>query len=318
VSPGRGAGRQGSGSAGGIRLSVAAVLLALVAVDLVLVGFAVTRTHAAAAEPAGPIPTFGVPPTGTPTPAPTPTASPVAAAPRVLAAVSATEAWRATPGSCQGGGAEVDHSTDGGATWQAVSPPVAQGAGQVLALTGASGANVSAVVASGAACTPDVFITQSSGQFWKEQAPSLAGSTFLEPGAAGSVHTSSGDAASPCAGPVQALDTGDGTVAVLCAAGVSERADGQSAWVSSPVQGGLAIAATDHGYVLAASGASGCAGLAIESLPSPLGSAAPTPVGCIQQLADPSAVTLSAAGSSVWLWSGGTTMVSTDGGATWG
>jgi hypothetical protein len=80
----------------------------------------------------------------------------------------------------------------------------------------------------------------------------------------------------------------------------------------------LAIATSGTGYVLATSGAAGCAGVQIETLPSPIkADSTPTPVGCAASVTAPEALTVSQSGNSIWLWTGTTTLVSTDGGITW-
>ncbi len=306
--------------AGYRRLWVAVWVVVFVLVDVALVVVALAATHSDVPRTHGPIPTFSSPPRATPTPTatstPTATATPLAtdtaAAPRFLSALSATDAWRATPGSCSGADAVVEHSTDGGARW-VIASTTRYAIHRVLALDG--GATHTGVVGGvGDACTPRYYTTFTGGKFWAEYPDSLAGAVFIDPGN-NALHLAASTVAAPCIAPLQIAKSSNG-VAVLCTDVVFVRSAAAS-WVRLPMSGVLAVAASDSGYTLAVSGASGCSGVRIESLPSAVTAASsPTTVGCAS-LAETSQVTLAQHGSVLWLWSGMSVKVSTDAGATW-
>lgn len=295
-------------------IAIAAFLL----VDVALVAWALTTTRASAPSTPGPIPTFTnrpATPTATPTPAPTSPPTPaVAAAPRLLAVVSATEAYRATPGACTGGDAAntvFEKSTDAGATWQAFAT------GQynfhtMLALSDATDTRVSAVVGAGANCAIGAYSSFTGGQFWQEYPQNLAAASYIDPADRSKIHTSAGAEAAPCPAALQ-LASGANSTAVLCDGTVFTRA-GSGTWASAPVPGVLALTASDSGYTLAVANVAGCAGVSIQSLPV---GGSPTVVGCDAAATAPTAVTLAQQGQSLWLWSGTTVAVSANAGATW-
>ncbi|MEO8908075.1 MAG: hypothetical protein ABI310_08365, partial [Microbacteriaceae bacterium] len=138
-----------------IVVGIAAFLL----VDVALAAWALSTTRANG-DPSnpGPIPTFTNMPTARPTPTATPTPiQPAAqAAPRLFAAVSATEAYRASPGSCTGPAAVLEKTTDAGATW-APQPTARYNFRTLLALSEATDTNLSAVAGANANCAISAY-----------------------------------------------------------------------------------------------------------------------------------------------------------------
>ncbi len=143
-------------------------LVGLLLVDVVLVVLAMrppaaadtsqTRTTAASVTP-----TTG----GSPTTAPT-TETPTGPGPlaATIAGLDATTAWRATVGSCADGGADVEVSTDGGATWTAAKTPVGAIV-RVQPLEKGRGF----VIGAGPDCTPRQYSTTDSGKTWSTPEP---------------------------------------------------------------------------------------------------------------------------------------------------
>jgi hypothetical protein len=199
-----------------------------------------------------------------------------------------------------------------------VTLPVAQNTQRILDLTGATDANASVVVASGAACAPNFFETQSSGQYWQPDSSQLGSVAYLDPVDGTSIHLPQGSGSAPCSDGVQTVMRSNGAAAELCGSGIYEELSGQSTWSSVPLSGALAITGTDTGYLIATAGTAGCQGISMQSLTSPIQGAQPATVGCVTQQGPPSQVTLSAAGTNVWLWTGDSVLVSTDSGANWG
>jgi len=289
-------------------IGIAAFLL----VDVALVGWAVSASHPDVEAKPGPIPTFTNRP-DTPAASATPTtpATPTVAAPRLLVAVSATEAYRATRGACTGGDTVFEKTTDGGATWQA-SKTGRYAFHTMLTLSGATDTHVSAVVGAGSSCAIGSYSSFTGGQFWQEYPDNLADANYIDPADRSTLHLAGATQDAPCPAALQ-LATGTNSTAVLCADTVFTRA-GNGVWASAAVPGVLALAPSDDGYTLAVAGVTGCSGVAIESLDV---GGTPAPVGCDAAVTSPAGVTLAQQGSNLWLWSGDTVAVSTDAGATW-
>lgn len=290
-------------------IGIAAFLL----IDVALVAWALTATHPDVSAKPGPIPTFtNRPATPTATPTPTPPPAPTTqAAPRLLIAVSATEAYRATPGACTGADTVFEKSTDAGATWQASNT------GQykfhtMLTLSGASDTQISAVVGAGTNCAIGAYSSFTGGQFWQEYPNNLASANYIDPADRSKIHTGGAAQSAPCPAALQLASSANST-AVLCADTVFTRA-GDGTWASAPLSGVLALAASDSGYTLAVAGVAGCPGVSIQSLAV---GGAPTVVGCAAAVTEPAGVTLAQQGQNLWLWSGDTVSVSTTAGATW-
>lgn len=314
--------------AGARRVAMIVLIVAFLAVDGVLIVMAATATGVKPHGTLAPIPTFSSMPSPRPTPSATPTVTPTstpaaatipstAVSPRFLAAVSATTAWRATPGSCTGTPAVVEETTNGGATW------VAADLGKISARTVLflSGGATSAAVVSGAtsSCTPAFFASFTSGRFWAPYPDRMGEASYIDP-TTHALYLAGAQTPSPCDDPRQVVHTSTGT-AVVCPGELKART-GSGGWVGIPVPGLLAVAAApdgaaSNGWVVAVSGVGGCAGVAIQAVD---GSVRPgmsvTTTGCAAS-ATPAGVTLSRSGPTLWLWSGDKTFVSSDSGANW-
>ncbi|WP_386052425.1 hypothetical protein [Terrabacter terrigena] len=97
----------------------------------------------------------------------TPGGVPVA---RLVSALDASTAWRASAGSCVAGGSRVEVTTDGGATWTRLpSPARAVARVQLLSERGAF------VIGAGAECEPRQYATRDAGQSWQPPTPVSGG-----------------------------------------------------------------------------------------------------------------------------------------------
>ncbi|KQQ28375.1 hypothetical protein [Frondihabitans sp. Leaf304] len=306
------------------RIVVIAVIVAFVVVDVLLVAAALRATAPVDPGTPGPIPTY------TSSPQPTATASASAAIDepsgevRLLSAVSATEAWRTTPGLCGGAAPKVERSTDGGDTW-AVVDLGSTGVADAVALNAGSDRTALAGHLTGSCTKTKAMATFTEGKFWAASTTDVADLAFVVRGS-NRVHLASGVVAGPCATPLGAVQSGS-AAAVSCADAFAVK-NGDAAWQTVTVDGLLAFTATGTGtatsYLLAVDSASDdCDGVAIESLTADLTpDSVPTPVGCAPVASaagtlDPSTVALSRVGANVWLWAGSRVSVSADGGASW-
>ncbi|WP_157071408.1 hypothetical protein [Curtobacterium ammoniigenes] len=315
---------------------VAVVIVILIIIDLVLVVLALQKTAPQPATTPGPIPTFTSPaspvpsPSGTVTPGAGAGAGAAAASPsstastatavtgvagdRMLSAVSATEAWRATAGACDGAAPLLEHSTDGGVTWNAVQLPASV---QAIAGLRASTAHVAILGATGTACTAQDFVSTNAGGTWSPSSdPSVAGAGLLS----GSVHLTSGSTvAAPCSGAFAVFE-GNTTTTVLCPDVLVWRS-GTGAWVHVPVTGLAALTVNGSSYTIARQGVAGCSGIAVDSMVA----YGVTPASTLKQLGCASKLTsngggpvaIAQTGSDVWLWGGSSVARSLTGGASW-
>ncbi|PZF59460.1 hypothetical protein DEI81_13800 [Curtobacterium sp. MCBD17_013] len=309
---------------------LAAVVVVLVVVDVLLVTVALGRTAPGDNGQAAPIPTFSSVPaaTATPTarpsasasatadPTPSATGTPTAAGDgqrRFLVAVSASELWRATSGSCTGGDAVVERSTDGGATWKAGS--TAQYDVHTVAGLDAGGVKTSIVAGTGASCAETALSSYTDGEYWAADDAALV-SDYVTTDSR--IHMSSGTSPSPCASPTQVLTSGT-TAAVVCPGVLAVRQTAADDWVQVPVSGLVAATPTDSGFTLARTGRSTCDGVEVDTLTTAAAAAGskPTHAGCAPATTTSGAVAIAQTDSRVSVWSGSQVLTSTDGGATW-
>ncbi len=290
-------------------IGVAAVVVALVVIDVVLVALALARTAPETPGQPRPIPTFG----STVTPSASATADPAAddagSASHLLSAIDGQEAWRASSTTCSDPKAVLEHTTDGGKEWQAVDLDADV---RTIAALRATSSGVSVLVGTGDACATTVRTTTDDGATWADGAPGAAGAGITEDG----LVLGSDLVDAPCADPADAF-RGDSTTLVACDDQLDWRS-GTGAWVDVPVDGVRAIAVDGSEYTLARAGTASCDGLQIETMPAAgvTGETTTTPIGC-NHVPTERPIALDRAGEDLWMWSGDSVTVSTDGGATW-
>ncbi|TFC08841.1 hypothetical protein [Cryobacterium sp. MDB2-33-2] len=309
-----------------------------IAVDILLIVWAINSTRASAAGGTPRIiPTYAATPV---TPAETPSATPAATgaatptpssttastgtilpvpATRLLVAVDATTAWRAQTGACPATTAAPQLTTDSGATWDTTnaSGPTDVTAPQSLTVTSASTVELLGLAKSG--CAPQVVKTFVSGDNYKSYPEKVATSWYVDPTNRARVHAPGADHAAPCDAVVALAPKGDKAAAALCADGrLFTTTDAAATW-SAPVAlpGAIAVAPADTGYLVVAAGRPQCAGAQLLTVTDAL---VATVEGChttsTPAAALPGTVAVSEAGSTIWLWAGDTVVRSTNAGAT--
>ena len=290
------------------------VLAVLVVADVALIAAAVASTRPGEQREAGPIPTFSSgPTTETPTPTPEPTTAPSSTQPAgFLSAVSATEAWRATPGSCTDDAALVERSTDGGATWQPME--LAFDLRTVVALE-ASPEKVSVLGGVGDDCERQFWSSFTAGEFWKEYPDQVSTPAFADVDSS-TVSLDGTAVPSPCPAPSRVLS--DGTVGlVACADAVSTRTTGGD-WSSVSVPGLLDAVLLSGEYLAGVTGVDTCDGVAVQSVTTPVTPrSAATTIGCVTGVDAAQGIVLASVDDVVWLSAGSVSRVSVDGGVTW-
>ena len=248
-------------------------------------------------------------------PSPTVTSTPavpaVASAPRQLVPVDASDIWRASTGSCPTTAAVIEHSIDGGATWQIVTTPGID-VRQVLELAPQGGATVWLAARTGVDCAVGAFGSYTDGEFWGAYPGAISDFAYLDP----ALIVGGVPVAASCA-PVTQVRSAADRVMATCADALSERIGATGEWATFALPGLLAAAPSENGYVAAVWGAPGCAGVSVQSIASPVGSAESVVVGCVSEETAPDQLTIAEFGSTVWLWSADRLSVSDDVGVSW-
>lgn len=255
------------------------------------------------------------PATGGPT-TPPPTGISALAAPlqTMLVAVDDQRAWRALAGSCSAGGATLETTKDGGATWVNTNTPV-----EMIARVRAADDQSAFVIGAGQSCVAELRTTTDAGAAWGSVS-SVASAWFRDPQDPTVVGGPGASASQPCAGLV-VLDLAvlsPRSARVLCAdGGVRSTTDTGSAWVDSgALAGAVAMAVLPaspaHTYVVRVDAAD-CDGIALWRVDQSVATA------CIQVTLpdDPGQISISLVKGGGWLAVGDTTMRSTDNMVTW-
>src|SRR5690606_14075175 len=157
-----------------------------------------------------------VEPEPSPTPSPTPSQTPVfdRAAERFLA-VGSGVIWRGTAGECGAVAPVLERSTDGGKSWNDVTPTY-RGIGQLLAVRAFAGDQSEIVALMGDDCELQALRTFTYGQFWEPYDDVLANSWYINPTDPASVGHPGGSLPLPCI-DAHGLRTAGDLQALICA-----------------------------------------------------------------------------------------------------
>jgi hypothetical protein len=282
-------------------------ILALLALDLVLIVAAMWPSAAPALPSAMPSTAVSTAMSASPSsaaPSPTPTLSasapPVEAAPlaRLVSSVGRDIAWVVDTGSCSTAGTSF-RTKDAGSSWTSHPAP-----GYVTRVRPSS-ADTAFVVGGGRDCAFSLWSTDDGGASWA--GPQSARAAWgRSPKNAATVERPGGAPVTPCAKDAVVVDlTGidRSTAAVLCSDGaVRETSNGGSSWTTAVDQKrALALSWDAAGTGVLAETADGCDGVAVVAV---RGGAAAKPV-CIDGLTPVTGkVAISSAGGAVWVVAG--------------
>lgn len=284
---------------GGIAIAIGLTVLTVAVAALSITALRQGRGPGDVDATAGPVPTFTyahhtpAAPTASPvrTVSPSPTASADTSpgpAERFLS-VGADAMWRGTAGVCGAAAPLIERSSDGGSTWQTVTPTT-KGITQLFSLTSFGGRNATAVVELGSSCAKNTLRTYTDGQFWEPYPDIFALDTYALPGER-AVMVEGKRIATPCRMP-WGLRSAGGVTALVCE-GTAYRLDGQTWAALSP--GARAVAVTSTGVYVAHTDAA-CAGIRITAHPT---SAAAADLGCTTlDASDAEVVALDATGGT--------------------
>jgi hypothetical protein len=303
------------------------VLAALVFANLVLLLLLFRPDWARLAQPPGE--QVGVAPAPSTLPASNvPTMSPkrssseqakssVKAAPanRLLLAISADTAWRATVGDCDTPG-QVERSTNGGSSWKQI---VVRELAPIVRLGAETGGNLSAIGGTGQHCSIR-YVTYASDGTVTATRNSSADVWYPTPDDRDEVNAPGGTKARPCKQGVVGLAPLDRFRALaVCTSGAAmSTSDSGKTWGQiARIPSTLAIAAGDGRYWLAGI-ADNCDGIAVEPL-TVKGSKYSTGKSRCVSVNEVAAgeIALDVSGNAIWVWAGSEVHVSTDGGRTW-
>ncbi len=285
-------------------------LVALLAVDLVLVVAAVWPSSAPAVSAAGasaggstapvesPQATATASASTSPTPSPSPTAVDAVPLTRLVASVGRQVAWVVDTGSCDQRGT-VRVTTDGGASWTKHAAP-----GYVTRVRPSS-ASAAFTVGGGDGCSFVLWSTSDGGGSWSgpQSAQAAWGRSPTDPTL---VERPGGDPVRACARGADVVDlTGSdrANAAVLCSDGrVRETSNGGGAWRTVVERdGALALSWGGGGSGVLAGTGDGCEGVLV--VPVEAGTAG-TPT-CVEKLTPVAGeVAVSQGGGGLWLVAG--------------
>ncbi|HET7277783.1 MAG TPA: hypothetical protein VFJ22_06875 [Dermatophilaceae bacterium] len=300
----------------------------LVAVDLILIALLMRPGRGVADAIISRSSASVPPPTQTTTaisPTTSPTTSATASVPKpgtptrlksIVVALDSKVAWRATVGSCDRGGAKLESTSDGGATWSTRDAPL-----DVVTRIQVTSANEAFVVGARSDCRLVLIDTSDGGATWAP--PQVASGTWaLSPKGTSTLLVPSGQTAEPCDGQA-AVDFSRGattdSAVVLCGTGMVRRTtDSGARWSDvSEATGAYAVSAGSTGTQAYVAGAGEeCAGVQLWSVTS----SGPKALGCAKvpvKNVKPGAVALSVSGKSAWLLVRGEVWKSSDGLQTW-
>ena len=293
-----------------------AALLALVVLDIALVGTALRSTHSAEID-TSPVSPSSAPGGSAESPgSPSSTGSvTVAKAPlqTMIMALDAQRAWRVVAGSCSGGGAALATTADGGKTWTKGSTTLRR-----IVRLRPSDNRTAFVIGANVTCAAELRDTIDGGGTWTSAG--TAGAWFRDPKMSTVVRAPRASASQPC-GKGAVLDLAvlaPASARVLCADGlVRSTANNGVLWTDvARVDGAVALAVptvrSAESYV-ARLGAPDCAGVQILRVqPRVATSCVETSIPLV-----PGQIAMSLIEGGGWLAVGTTTMRSTDDLVTW-
>ena len=285
----------------------AAAIVVLVVIAAVLSIMALN--HAGGDESGGdvaPAPSFTPPALPTPSSSDDPSEEPEepevperdAAVERFLAAGSET-LWRGIAGTCAAGDALVEISTDGGETWEAVTP-WAPAARQLLSIDPFMGNEAQLVAAVGDDCEPTGIRTFTQAVAWAENPEGLRGLTYIDPAEPSTLVIGGQQIEAPCESP-WGLRAGAEAAGVICD-GVAYVLDAEDSWLALEAAQPVALATAGESLLVAHTDAS-CNGLAITGFAAD-GSTDSVAQWCAEgaEGADPAAIAMQS--DSLFVWSG--------------
>ncbi|MCS5731509.1 hypothetical protein N1031_17240 [Herbiconiux moechotypicola] len=248
-------------------------------------------------------------------------AAAIAPSSRLLTAWDASSAWRLDVGSCPESDVVVEHSVDGGRTWDGYDLGANGGLSSATALQAIDDARSVILIAFATAdCAPSWVESSTAGSSWASYPGRTSTAWFITPSNRAVVQTPTGPLPAPCAAVVGLASIDAGKAAALCSDGQVHRTDdGGVSWTLSPtIAGAAAIGSTVDGYLVASTETrAACQGISIFELGSSR-DGTPEPVtDCLASDTTGDDIALSGNISAIWVWAGTSVLRSRDGGSTW-
>lgn len=263
-------------------------------------------------------PTASGSPVESPGTSPGTTANSLTPASQAIVASDSASAYRTHAGSCPDGGASIDVTSDGGATWDSFDLSSRLGLGNIQSVGTGNSAYAWLIGQSLTDCTMTAAQTYTSGRDWELAPQVLSSEWYVDPTNTKSLTGPGGETVeAPCS--LGRLTSSADSVAGVCTDGriVISNDDGAS-WAESETQRGIdALAFTPDGLTAALVGQTACAdGVEVRTFDSSLQSTGETcaPAGA----AAAGQTSLSAAeDGTLWLGVGDAVLRSSDSGASW-
>ena len=237
---------------------------------------------------------------------------------RILSALDATTAWRATTGPCPAATAAPERTTDSGVSWASFNASIETDSSSILTMTVVDQTETSLVTLDATNCAAQVVDTYVAGEEWANYPERASGRWFINPANRAVVHTPNGDVAAPCASVAAFAARSSTAAGLLCSDGTFLRtSDAGASWGAAlALPGAVTLTSAGDGYLIVAQSQANCAGLQVLAT----GEATDAPLaidGCREVAFNPGDVAVSSGGGILWLWAGDTISRSNDGGATW-
>ena len=313
-----------------------AVIAVLLVVNLLLLFLLFRPDQVLTARPTDQAPGDGASPTATSSPTtisasgdqaasanpdastdPTPSRNTLEAVPveRLLLAMSSEMAWRVTVGDCNTPG-EIERSVNGGASWKRI---VRTGPAPIVMLGLEPSGDVFTIGGTGGSCSVRYVAYAGDGTV-AASTTSAVNVWFPSPNNRDEISGPGGIKATPCNDHAIGLAPFDSTRAlVVCEDGdvMNTRNLGRTWRQVARIPNTLAVAVGSGRYWVAGV-REGCDGVAVQSLTENNGSLTRGRTRCAPGLAVAGGqVAIDVTGGTIWLWSGSTTVISTDDGETW-
>ena len=236
---------------------------------------------------------------------------------RVLAALDASSAVRASVTTCPEA-TNVEVTSDGGASWE---PFAAEGIASVQRVTAGAGAFIGLIGLAVEGCGLTFERSFTAGVGWEAAPDELASSWFVDPADRTVVHSPAGDRVAPCRTAVQVAVVDENVAAVLCEDGfVHATVDAAASWLPpASVPGAGAITTGGTGYRVAVLNQGDCVGAQlVEVSVTEAGSEGGAVGACLQATVAPGEVAIATGDEgTMWLWAGDVLGRTVDGGGTW-
>jgi hypothetical protein len=238
---------------------------------------------------------------------------------RLITAWDADSAWRMTVSDCPAGDALVEHSLDGGKTWDGFDLGATGGIASASVLQVFNDRDsVYLLALSKSDCSPAWVATSDGGDEWAAFPDRSTSVWYVNPADRSVVFPPGGERAAPCQSVVGVAGRSVNAAAVICSdESVWRTEDSGTTWVEAPaISGAVALGNGPDGYLVASSEAT-CSGAIVSMFGQATGDSMVVSSECVVVDSSSPDIALGGNSSALWLWAGSSVLRSVDGGTTW-